>query len=155
LGLRQGQRKGQVEGWNALVRFADEGLPIRAAPLIQAGKFLPLDHCRIDATKIASRRLPDAIRLLGSEIIFAAARVVGAGRGHIPRCNHRTVSTSEPNSMGCFERMELRRVASFMGLGSGARGVAGELHLQGGEHGLGAGGRADLDRHLDEVEPAG
>jgi hypothetical protein len=42
-----------------------------------------------------------------------------------------------------------------MGLGSGARGVAGELHLQGGECGLGAGGRADLDRHLDEVEPAG
>src|SRR5215471_18722552 len=40
-------------------------------------------------------------------------------------------------------------------LGSGARGVAGELRLQGGEHGLGAGGRADLDRHPDEVEPAG
>jgi len=48
-----------------------------------------------------------------------------------------------------------RQVASFMGLGSGARGVAGELHLQGGEHGLGAGDRADLDRHPDEVEPAG
>jgi hypothetical protein len=105
--------------------------------------------------EIASRHIPAAIRLLGSEIIFAAARVVGVGRGHIQRCNHRTVSTSETNSMGRFERMELRQVASFMGLGSGARGVAGELHLQGGEHGLGAGGRADLDRHPDEVEPAG
>jgi hypothetical protein len=136
-------------------RVADEGLPIIAAPLIRARKFLRLDRCRIEATRIASRRRSDAIRLLGSEIIFAAARAVGAGRGHIPRCNHRTVSTSETNSMGDFERTELRQVASFMGLGSGARGVAGELHLQGGEHGLGAGGRADLNRHRDEVEPAG
>ena len=48
-----------------------------------------------------------------------------------------------------------RQVASLMGLGSRARGVAGEFHLQGGEYGLWAGGRADLDRHLDEVEPAG
>ena len=40
-----------------------------------------------------------------------------------------------------------RQVASLMRLGSGMRGVAGELHLQGRECGLGAGGRADLD-HL-------
>ena len=31
----------------------------------------------------------------------------------------RTVSTGETNSVGCFERMELRQVASFMGLGQG------------------------------------
>jgi hypothetical protein len=42
-----------------------------------------------------------------------------------------------------------------MGLGSRARAVAGEFHLKGGEYGLWTGGRADLDRHLDEVEPAG
>jgi hypothetical protein len=117
-----------------LVRFAarvaDEGLPIRAAPLIQAGKFLRLDRRRIDAT---SRRWTRP---------------------------HSTLQPSnglqsDTNSMGCFERMELRQVASFMGLESGARGVAGELHLQGGEHGLRAGGCADLDRHPDEVEPAG
>jgi hypothetical protein len=53
-------------------------------------------------------------------------------------------------SLGIDQRGGKRQVASLMGLGSRARGVAGEFHLQGGEYGLWAGGRADLDRHLDE-----
>ena len=58
-------------------------------------------------------------------------------------------------SLGIDQRDGKRQVASLMGLGSRARGVAGEFHLQGGEYGLCAGGCADLDRHPDEVEPAG
>jgi hypothetical protein len=88
-------------------RMGDERSPVLADPFIEAREFLSLDRCRITATKVARWRVPDAIRLPLAKIVFGAAHIVFAGRPDIPRCNHRTVSTSETDSMGCFERMEL------------------------------------------------
>lgn len=88
---RRGKR--QVEGRNTPVhraaRVGEKRLPVLAEPFIEAGEIFRLDRCCIASAEIATRRIPDALRLPAAKIIFGAARIISAGRRHIPRRNHR------------------------------------------------------------------